>query len=132
MFSEKMKPRFSDTDALGHISNTAIPIWFEGARDEIFKLFLPDLDLSKWPLILAKTEIEFHRQLYFQQEVEIKTYICKLGNASFQVYQEVWQQAKKCVSGTATMVNFCYQTQKSQAIDDDIRAKLSEHIYIPS
>ena len=65
MFSESIKPRFSETDALGHISNTAIPVWFEGARDPVFKILSPSLDLQKWPVILAKTEIEFHAQLFY-------------------------------------------------------------------
>jgi len=54
MFSELITPRFSDTDALGHINNTMVPIWFEGARDPVFKLFMPELDPNNWQLILAR------------------------------------------------------------------------------
>ena len=54
MFSESFSPRFTDTDALGHINNTLVPIWFEGARDPIFKIFTPILDVTNWQLILAK------------------------------------------------------------------------------
>ncbi|WNC72753.1 thioesterase family protein [Thalassotalea psychrophila] len=129
MFSEIIKPRFSDTDALGHIGNTAIPVWFEGARDPVFKMLSPTLDLQKWPIILAKTEIEFHAQLFYGQDIEVRTYLAKVGNASFHVYQEVWQQEIKCASGTATMVYFCYDMQKSKPIPDDIRNKLTEHLY---
>ena len=60
-FKEIVATRFSDTDALGHINNTMLPIWFEGARDPIFKFFMPDLDLSKWSLILAKIEVSFEK-----------------------------------------------------------------------
>ena len=38
MFHHEIEPRFNDTDALGHISNTAFPAWFEQAQpipDEI-------------------------------------------------------------------------------------------------
>ena len=56
MFSEKMMPHFSDTDALGHINNTKPPVWFEGGREPVFKLFIPDLDLKNWQLIIAKIE----------------------------------------------------------------------------
>ncbi len=40
-------PRFSDTDALGHINNTNVPVWFEGTRDPLFRLFTPDLSPQK-------------------------------------------------------------------------------------
>ena len=32
MFHYETEPRFSDTDALGHINNTVYPVWFEQAR----------------------------------------------------------------------------------------------------
>ncbi len=129
MFSEKITPHFSDTDALGHINNTKPPVWFEGARTPIFKFFTPDLDPKKWCLIIAKIEVSYHGQLYFGQDIEIKTYISRIGGASFDVYQELWQDGKKCVSGTAAMVNYDYQTQQSVKILAEIKAKLTHHIY---
>ena len=47
MLVDTITPRFCDTDALGHISNTTLPVWFEGARDPIFRWFTPDLDPQK-------------------------------------------------------------------------------------
>ncbi len=128
MFSEKLTPHFSDTDALGHINNTKPPVWFEGGRAPIFKFFTPDLDPKKWQLIIAKIEVSYHEQLFYGQDVEIKTFISRIGGASFDVYQELWQHGEKCVSGTAAMVNFDYQAQCSKKISDDIRAQLAEHM----
>lgn len=129
MFTEKLKPRFSDTDALGHINNTIMPVWFEGGREPIFKLFMPDLNLKNWQLIIAKIEVSYHGQLFYGQEVEMRTFISRIGGASFDVYQEIWQQDKKCASGTASMVYFDYQTQTSKQISAAIRAELSKHLY---
>ena len=129
MFSEILIPRFSDTDALGHINNTVMPVWFEGARAAVFRLFIPDLDPDKWQLIIAKITVNYHGQLFYGQEVEIRTYISRIGGASFDVYQELWQHGEKCVSGTAAMVNFDYQAQASKKIPDDIRAQLMLHLY---
>ncbi|TMM45006.1 acyl-CoA thioesterase [Colwellia ponticola] len=128
MFSEKMMPLFSDTDALGHINNTKIPVWFEGARTPVFKFFTPDLDHKKWQLIIAKIEVSYHGQLFYGEEIEIKTFISRIGGASFDVYQEVWQHGEKCVSGTTAMVNFDFKVQRSKKIADDIRVKLTEHL----
>ena len=85
MFTESFMPHFSDTDALGHINNTKIPDWFEGAREPIFRFFTPDLDPKNWHLIIAKIDVNYHRQLFFGQPVEIKTYIGRIGGASFDV-----------------------------------------------
>lgn len=129
MFSEVITPRFSDTDALGHINNTKVPIWFEGARNPIFKIFTSELSTESWPLILAKIDVEFHQQMFYQQELEVRTYIGRVGNSSFTVYQEIWQQGQKCTSGTAVMVHFDYKTQKSAAIPAEIKAELEQHLF---
>jgi acyl-CoA thioester hydrolase len=129
MYTETLTPRFSDTDALGHINNTKVPIWFEGAREPIFKIFSPDLNPNNWCLIIAKIEVNYHGQLFFGQSIEIRTYVSRIGGASFDVYQELWQHGEKCVSGTATMVHFDYPTQTSQKLPDKIREELTEHFY---
>ncbi len=130
MFSETLTPRFSDTDALGHINNTMIPVWFEGARDPVFKLFTPTLDLTAWPLILAKIEVNFEAQIYYGKPVEVRTYIGRIGGSSFDVYQELWQENKRVSNGKAVMVNFDYKAQRSATISDEIRQQLNEHLFI--
>ena len=127
MFSEKITPRFSDTDALGHINNTMVPIWFEGARDPVFRLFMPDLDINNWQLILAKIDVSFHAQMFYGKEMEIKTYISRIGGASFDVYQELWQDGNLCSSGTAAMVYYCYKKQSSQKISEALKVSLLLH-----
>ena len=129
MYKAILSPGFSDTDALGHINNTKAPIWFEGAREPIFRLFVPDLDPKKWQLIIAKIEVSYHGQLFYGQDVEVRSFISRIGGASFDVYQELWQHGEKCVSGTATMVHFDYKAQKSKKIPDDIRTELAQHLY---
>ncbi len=129
MFSEKLMPRFSDTDALGHINNTLLPVWFEGARDPVFRFFMPELDTKKWQLILAKIDVEFHGQLYYALEIEIRTYIGRIGGSSFTVYQEAWQNNIKCASGTAVMVHFCFEKQSSLKIPEIIKKQMKEHLF---
>lgn len=129
MFTEKFMPRFSDTDALGHINNTMVPVWFEGAREPVFRLFTPDLDVNNWRLIIAKIEVEYLGQMYLGQEIEIRTYFSRLGKSSFDVYQEVWQHNELCARGTAVSVHFNYQTQSAEPIPDDIRNTMLEHMF---
>lgn len=123
MLTETYKVRFCETDALKHVSNTALVVWFESAREPIFKMFTPSLDLDNWPLILASYKVDFIRQIHLGQ-VEIKTGVSRIGGSSFDVYQEVWQNGTRCGSGTTTMVHFNYESQKSEKIPDEIRQQL--------
>ncbi|MBU2894579.1 acyl-CoA thioesterase [Colwellia sp. D2M02] len=127
MIEEKIKPRFCETDALGHINNTVVAQWFEGARDPVFQWFIPDLSVKKWTLILARTVVDFHAELQYGESVVIKTYVGRTGNSSFDIYQEAWQQNKKCASGTATMVYFDYEQKKSQKIPDQVLQAMAKH-----
>jgi len=129
MFTQSFETRFSDTDALGHINNSMLPIWFEGARDPIFRVFMPTLDLADWRLILAKMDVTFHAEMYYGSNVEIRTFIGRIGHSSFDVYQQLWQDDVKKASGTAVMVHFHNGLKKSEAIPDDIRKQLELHLY---
>lgn len=130
MLSETFKVRFSETDGLGHVGNTVHVVWFEGAREPIFKLFTPDMDVHNWPLILASYKVDFLRQV-FLGEVEVRTGISRLGGSSFDVYQEIWQNGECCAKGITTMVNFDYQHNKARPIPDDVRARLNELAVTP-
>lgn len=127
MLSTEFDVRFYETDALQHVSNTVLVGWFETARLPIFKYFTPDLDLNNWPLILANYNVDFLQQIYLADPVEVKTWISRIGNSSFVVYQELWQSDVKKAKGTTTLVRFDYASKKAVRIPDDIRAKLEEH-----
>lgn len=130
MFSTIVSPRFGDIDGLGHVNNTVLPVWFEIGRNPIFRLFSPDLDLSPdvWHLILVRTEFDFLRQMYFRSDVEIRTYITKIGNSSFTVGHEAWQEGEFKVRGQAVLVYYDFKLQKAIPLPDSIREILKEHM----
>jgi acyl-CoA thioester hydrolase len=129
MFSEEYTVRFYETDGLGHVGNTVLVGWFEAARIPIFKMFVPDLVLQNWPLILASYNVDFVEQIYLQDPVQIKTWISRIGGSSFEVYQECWQNNKLTAKGKTTLVHFDYATKKSRPIPEDIRSALKSHFY---
>jgi acyl-CoA thioester hydrolase len=113
MYSEIIKPRFNETDALGHINNTVLATWFEASRDPVFQIFTADLDPTQWKLILAKFSVEFHAELFYGQQVEIRTWVSRVGTSSFDVSQQAWQAGKLCASGLAVLVHYDFSGGKS-------------------
>jgi acyl-CoA thioester hydrolase len=128
MLSIKFDVRFYETDALQHVSNTALVGWFETARLPIFRFFTPGLDLQNWPLILANYNVDFLEQIFLSPEVEVKTWVSRIGNSSFEVYQELWQNEQRKAKGTTTLVRFDYKTKKATPISDEVRVMLNEHL----
>ncbi len=134
MFYEIIKPRVGETDALGYINNTVIPQWFECARNPLFKLMSPDsnLDLREWNLTLAKMTVDFQMPLQFGYDVEIKTFISRVGNSSMDVYQEAWQHNQLHATGTAVMVHLDFKSRKSLPIPDSVKQKMHIHFSSPN
>ncbi|KXS40583.1 MAG: thioesterase [Methanolobus sp. T82-4] len=129
MFKTTVTPRFGDIDGLKHANNIAIAIWFEQARNPVFRLFTPDLDLSyeNWKLIMARTEYDYVGEMFYGSDVDIITYISRIGNSSFTVIQEAWQNGKKGAIGRSTIVHYDFINKRSVPIPDDIRAELEKH-----
>ena len=120
-YNHRIEPRFSETDALKHTSRKVAPVWFEDARTPIF---VPRLEVKQWNLIIAKIELAHLAELFYSSKVEVRTYIMRIGNTSFDVGQEAWQNNEICVQGRATMVYFDYDLRKSIPIAGIVRQYL--------
>ena len=125
MFETHIQPRFNETDALGHISNTVMPGWFELARIPLFQIIHPPMTIHDWPIIVAHIDIDYLRQIHLGNDVTIKTKIEKIGTKSITIYQEAWQLDKLAASGRTVMVYFDYQTNTTVALPDELKSKLT-------
>ncbi|RBQ22946.1 hypothetical protein ALNOE001_13390 [Candidatus Methanobinarius endosymbioticus] len=130
MFKDYVTPRFGNIDGLKHVNNTVVADWFEMGRNGIFRYFNPNLDLSyeNWKLIMVRTEFDFVSQMYYGIDVEIRTYVLKIGNSSFTTGHEAWQNGELKSKGKAVIVHYDFIEKKSKSIPDEIREKLIEHL----
>ncbi len=129
MYKTTIEPRVSETDGVGHINNTTIPVWFEAGRNQLFKLFIPDDSFSNWKMIIINMNVEFVKQIYFGRNVEVFTWVKRIGNSSLELYEEIHQDQTLCAIGKTVYVNFNHDSQKSEPISDKIRLELQNHIY---
>ncbi|GEN33600.1 MULTISPECIES: acyl-CoA thioesterase [Aneurinibacillus] len=128
MFKTIIQPRVSETDGVGHINNTTVPVWFEAGRNELFKIFTPDLSFANWKLVIVNTSIDYVSQIYYGKEVEVRIWVQKIGNSSLVLHEEMHQNDKLCAKSRTTYVNFNLAEQKSEPIPQQIREQLTEHM----
>jgi acyl-CoA thioester hydrolase len=128
LFRTVIQPRVSETDGAGHINNTTVPVWFEAGRQEIFKMFMPDLSFRNWKLVVVSINIDYLHQIYYGRDVEVRTWVRKIGNSSFVLYEELHQNGNRCARGTATYVNYNFETRRSEPIPPALRKRLEEHL----
>lgn len=124
MFTNLITPRFYETDAFGHINNTVVNGWFEASRVPVFEIFADGPAITDIRLILARTEVDFVAQIFYGKDVTIRTTVERIGNSSFVVAQEAFQDGKLVSRGKAVQVHFDLRTQKSMPITDSQRAAL--------
>lgn len=128
MFTATFSPRFYETDAFGHVNNTVVTGWFETAREPIFRIFTPDMDIQAMKLILARVEVDYLAQIYYGSEVRVQTGIEKIGSSSFVVWHEAYQHDKPVARGKAVQVHFDHTTQRSSPLTEALRQALQQHL----
>ena len=130
MFTKIIEPRFSETDALGHINNNVYSVWFEVARRDIFKAFNPNFSIDKLDLIMAHISCDFLNEVFYGKDVVIKTAISKIGNSSFDVTQALYQENKLCTLGKAVVVHYDHNEKKSLKLEAEKREFLEKNLFL--
>jgi acyl-CoA thioester hydrolase len=128
MFECQIEPRYNETDAMGHIGNTTVPVWFEHARNPLFKLCHPTLTREDWPLIVAKVTVDYRAQTYYEHPVTVKSWVKSIGGKSFVFYQELYQQGQLTASGETVLVWYNYAAATTEPLPGWVRDKLSTHL----
>jgi acyl-CoA thioester hydrolase len=117
-------------DVLGHINNTVLAAWFELGRNPFFEIFAPEVYFTDgtFHLIMAHTDFDFVGELLFGHDVEIRTYVDRIGAKSFTAGHEAWQRGRLCCRGSAVVVHYDFNRKETTPIPEDKKALLAEHL----
>lgn len=127
MIRKTISPRISETNLAKHIGHHAIPIWLEEGFADIIKVFV--LDNNDIPgIAMVNLNIDFIKEMYLGDDVEITTVVKRIGDSSFVLHQEIYQKQSLCARGTVTFIHFDASTKKAKTIPNDIRLKLEQHL----
>lgn len=124
MYTTIIEPRFGDADGMRHITNTALPLWFEQARNPVYRIFNPNLDLKRWNLVMARLEVEYKGELFYGRDIEVRTSVSRIGKSSFDVAQEAWQDGALRAAGTVVLVQIDPARRNPVPLSPDIRRAL--------
>lgn len=120
--------RFNDTDALGHLNNTAYALYAEQGRVD----FLDRFRNEGVYLILAHISLDFLRQVRFRDAVFVLTRVAKVGRTSLTLEQEVYGGGDLAARVRSVVVMFDYAAQKPIPIPDSVRAQLTPYFTVPA
>lgn len=125
----RMPIRWGDMDAMGHVNNTVYFRYLEQARiDWFLELGAPADPARQFGPVIINAHCAFLRQLRYPGDIEVATYVGAIGRSSFETIQEIRrvdQPEVLAATGGAKVVWIDYQREKSVALPDDLRQRLS-------
>lgn len=126
--------RWSDADRQGHINNGKFATYAEDARIEWFQR-MPGRQVGtpSGSLILARQEIDYHRQVKTEDEnleMVMRCRILKIGTTSARLSQQLFgrDDAKPAAGIECVIVNFDYAAGMTMPWTDEQREWLAEHL----
>ena len=116
--------RSGDIDAQGHVNNTVFASFFESGRVQVIRHPERGLRLPGTTLVLARTEIDYLRELHYPGTVDIGTGIAGIGRSSFVFAQAIFSGGRCAARGRATMVLIDAATRRSRPLPPELTARL--------
>jgi acyl-CoA thioester hydrolase len=121
----RLQTRWTDFDALGHVTHASYPVYFDEARDRFLVGKLGPFEEFSW--VVAHISIDFRREIrHPTEEVVVRTWIDDVGTKSMTLGQQVLApDGEAAAEGRAVLVAWDAERRGSRALTDDERARLA-------
>jgi acyl-CoA thioester hydrolase len=115
--------RFADTDALGHVNNGSFVVYTEIARLDFFRAIGSEVR----SLILARIAVDFRKQVLFDAEVSVDTWVDRIGTTSVTLQQVIRANDVVATEIESVVVSYDYERQRSSPWTPETRATLERY-----
>lgn len=130
MIITNIQIRFADIDILGHVNNVNLQHFFDQGKIDYFREVVGlTAAWHKVGFVQARTETDFLAQVFPDDNICVRTGICKLGNKSLTFNQQIYNAITGEVKAASTAVNvaFDFERQQSIAITDAWRQAIEAY-----
>jgi YbgC/YbaW family acyl-CoA thioester hydrolase len=119
---ERFRVAWIDTDTGGRIHFTAAFRWAEATETSLYRrLGLLRGQLADYPR--RHVEADFHRVLVFDDEVEVRLWVARVGSSSVTYRWEITRDGERAIEGTHTVVRVGADG-RPQLVTDEVREAL--------
>ena len=122
--------RFNDIDTLGHVNNSVYFPFFDLGKANYFNAVRGgDVDWKKADIVVANINCDFIAPVYFNEKIEVRTQVDKMGGKSFRMIQAIVNSETgdvKCLCATI-MVGFDVEKGCAAPIADEWRTALTAY-----
>jgi acyl-CoA thioester hydrolase len=130
-FVHRLRVRYNECDAQGHVFNANYFVYFDVALGELWREALGSyeaLTAGGLDLVVAETGARFHAPAHFDEELEIRLEIERLGNTSMVSAIDIARDGDTLVRGRIVHI-FVRADRLSEKtpIPDDVRRTLQRY-----
>lgn len=117
--------RFADLDALGHVNNNAIGVYFESGRLEFFRTVGLHEEGTSQATVVARLAMEFLTEIRYPSRLDIGTRPVQVGRSSFTYRQGLFVDGRCVATAETVSVLFNLQTRRSEPLSDEQRSRIA-------
>ena len=121
----RVQTRWTDFDALGHITHAAYPVYLDEARDAVLSSTVGPFSEFAW--VIAHVSMDYKREIVEgAREVVVRSRIADVGRTSVTFEQEVLRpDGEVALVCKSVLVAWDRDARASRPIDDRERALLT-------
>jgi len=126
--TSRMKIRWGDMDAFGHVNNTVYFRYMEQTRIEWLEAVAVDMVADGEGPVIVNARCTFLRQLKYPADIEIRMHASEPGRSSVETTYEIWRVDQPEIiyaEGAAKIVWVNFQQEKSVPLPASIRHSLT-------
>ncbi len=127
--SVKFRVRFAETDAMQVAYYAEYFVWFEVARNELFRsvgLNYSQIQKKGFHMPVVQASADYKASARYDEEVKVKAWVSKVGRSSVRLDYEVRKLPRDQLLCTGHTVHVLIgKDGKSKAIPDEIKKKLT-------
>jgi len=124
MHETRLATRWTDFDALGHLTHVAYPVFFDEARD----VFLTERvgEFERFPVVIVHLSLDHRGEVRRPaREVVVRTRVAALGRTSMTFEQELDAGHGVAATARAVVVAWDREARAARPLTDTERAKLA-------
>ncbi|MFC4454647.1 thioesterase family protein [Deinococcus sonorensis] len=120
--------RYSDTDMMGHINNAAYAQFLETARILYMQSLLPEPQGSALPVVLARLDLNYRREVHLGQQVEVELLTGAVGRSSWQYLFRILADGQLAADGLSVQVHLDPLTRRGAPLPGPLREALEAQL----
>ena len=124
MHEKHIHTRWTDFDALGHVTHVAYPVFLDEGRDAYLTETVGSFE--EFPVVIAHLSLDHRGEIARPAaEVVVRTRVAEVGRSSITFEQEVLTGGELAATARAVVVAWDPDARSSRQLSEDERARLT-------